>query len=588
MGSGETQTREPAAVALAARAGDVAVPAALALLVAVNPLAGALTAPAAVVLAIAWHRTDIPLLHLRAAAGVAAAAAVALAITVTVATWPGVALLAAAAAAVVTVVARSAAWRPVVAVTLTVLAAGALAGLPAAAGLGLLVSAILVLAWIAPAWALAAAVLLFAFEGTVKVLVGLDPSPLPASERAVGALALDVALFGAIAAVLVDDRLATPRRVWHAASRAERIAIGLLGGWLVLSVAQIVQGGDLERGLQGFRVFQLYVLAALAALAVFAAPRIRGRALEVALGIGLAVSAYAAFRVAVGPADAEYAFASSVETVVGYGGAFRAIGSFSSAVGLSSFLAPLATFAAVAGYLVPRVRVLAWIVAALAFVGILGSYGRASFAGMLLGLLAALALVVAAADVPLRRKLAGAGLVLGFLVASYAGVQLASQASDQLRDRAQGLLNPLDDESLQLRFDNWEETLRRVRREPLGQGVGAVGAASADVRRQVITTDNSYLKVLVEQGVAGASIFVAGLLAAVVLLARRLRHLRGEPRGLGVAALAGFVTFLGIAVLGEYVEQPGKVLAWGLLGIAAAQALARCEDADATESEETA
>jgi hypothetical protein len=43
----------------------------------------------------------------------------------------------------------------------------------------------------------------------------------------------------------------------------------------------------------------------------------------------------------------------------------------------------------------------------------------------------------------------------------------------------------------------------------------------------------------------------------------------GEPRAVGFAALAGFVAFVALAFTGEAVEQPGKVVAWGLLGIAA-------------------
>jgi O-antigen ligase len=88
----------------------------------------------------------------------------------------------------------------------------------------------------------------------------------------------------------------------------------------------------------------------------------------------------------------------------------------------------------------------------------------------------------------------------------------------------------------------------------------------------VRTTDNSFLKILVEQGVLGLALFAAGMVAAVVLLARRIRRVPSESRPLGFAALAGFVSFLGLSISGESVEQPGKVVAWGLLGIAAAVA----------------
>jgi hypothetical protein len=425
----------------------------------------------------------------------------------------------------------------------------------------------------APLTALGVAVLLYGFEGSVKILLGLETTPLRGGNRAAGAFLLDLGLLAAIAGVLLDDRLATPKAFWARATRAERRVVALLGAWLALSVLQMAQGGEIARGLHGFRLFQAYTAMAVVGAVVFAKPELRLRAARGLLAIGFAVSLYAAFRVIAGPARSEYFFATSVETVTAYGQAFRAVGSFSSAVGLSSFLAPLVAFALVAGYLLPGLRTLAWVTGALAIVGLIGSYGRASLFGIAFGLLCALVLMLLAADVTPRRKLAAAGLVVLVLAGAYGGVQAASHASPQLRERARGILNPFDDASMKLRFRNWRRTLAEVGHSPLGHGVGSVGGASASDRKDVVTTDNSFLKVLFEQGVLGAAIFLAGMVAAVVGIGRRLRWAAGDERGLGLAALAGFVTFLGISMTGEYVEQPGKVVAWGLLGIAAAQVL---------------
>jgi O-antigen ligase len=562
--------RDELAVPLGIPLGCVAALLAVAVWPAETAIAALVTAPAVV----AWRFGGARPRHLRIAIGAVTGAALLFATPVAIAFTPGLVAAAALASAIAVLVARAPAWGLAAIAAVAIVALAFVAGIPAAFTLVVIVAVIAVLAWVAPAWALAAAVLLYGFEGSVKVLLGLDANPLPVGNREAGAFALDVALFAAVAGVLLSDRLETPRAIWRGLSRAERVAIGLLGAWLALSVLQIAQSGDLVQGLKGFRQFQLYTLLAIPAAALFALPRGRLRAAQVLLGIGLVVSLYAALRVATGPAPAEREFAN-VETVTAYGGAFRAVGSFSSAVGLSSFLAPLVVFSLIAGYLSRRLRVLAWIVATLALVGLLGSYGRASLFGVALGLLAAVGVLLVAADVPTRRKLAGVGLVAAVLVATYGGLQIASQAAPELRDRAEGVLNPLDDESIQLRLDNWEGVIRDVRREPLGQGIGAVGAASADTRRDVVTTDNSYLKVAVEQGIPGAIVFLGGILGAVVLMARRLRHAADERRAIGLAALAGFVTFLGISVLGEYVEQPGKVLAWGLLGTAAAAALTR-------------
>src|SRR5207302_2434289 len=119
---------------------------------------------------------------------------------------------------------------------------------PVTVALGAITLAVLVLAWRKPPVALASAVLLVGFEGSTKILLGLEPTPLPFSDRAIGAAALDIALFGAIAGVIFRDRFTTLRLVWMTADRAERMTIAVLGAWLGLSALQVFQGGDLARG----------------------------------------------------------------------------------------------------------------------------------------------------------------------------------------------------------------------------------------------------------------------------------------------------------------------------------------------------
>jgi len=484
---------------------------------------------------------------------------------------PAAAVVAAAGIGLVAIVAHYR-WRVLALVCLCGIAFAAAVS-PAATLLAAVVVGIVVLARRSPALALGAAVLLFEFEGSVKILLGLDGVQLPGGNRAAGAAALDVALFVGLAGVLLSDRLRAPRALWTSATRAERIAIATIGAWLVLSLLQIAQGGDISRGLHGFRLFQWYTLVAVAALTVFWYPRLRPMALRGVLVIGLLVSLYAALRVVIGPSDSERLFATAVKTVTIYGDTLRAVGSFSSAIGLSSFLTSLAVFTLVLGLLQPRLRVLSWTVAGLALVGLIGSYSRTSLFGVALGLVFALLLVFVASDLSTRRKLASVGMVVALLAATYGGLWVASRSSPALRERAQGVRDPLADSSVKLRIEAWKTVLERVPDRPFGMGVGWVGAASAGDGNAVRTTDNSFLKVLVDQGVLGLLLFAGGMLAAVAGLARRLRAT--APAGLrpvGIAALAGFVAFLGISFAGETVEQPGKVLAWGLLGMTAAYA----------------
>jgi hypothetical protein len=459
-----------------------------------------------------------------------------------------------------------------------IVVARALLQWPVTASLTIAVAAVVVLACRAPAYALWAGVLLIGLEGSIKLLLGLEHTPVPGGQRVVGAVAIDVALFGAVAGVLVSDRFRTLRALLSRASRWELIVMMLLGSWLALSVVQTVQGGDLTRGLQGFRLFQAYTGVALATAVVFAQPKLRRRAVTGTLAIGLVVTGYAAVRVIGGPSGAETTFARSVATVVSYGSALRAIGSFSSAVGLISFLAPMTAFAFVLGFFIPRRRRLAWTVGILGLVGLIGSYGRASLFGITLGLGCTLILFLAGSHISMRRKLVAFALACALALAAYGGVLIASKASPELEKRSQGILNPIADKSVQLRFGTWQKTLQDVANDPLGSGVGTVGSASGPNPGHVVTTDNSFLKVLREQGYLGFALFFCGIIGAVILLAARLRKVSSHSSAVGLAALAGFVTFLGISISGEYVEQPGKVIAWGLLGVAAAYAFGNAGD----------
>jgi hypothetical protein len=513
-------------------------------------------------------------LILREAKGWLAAAGLSV-VALILAIWPVAALPVSALAVAVAAVTRVGLLVVAVAAVALVALAGlafALAAWPVTTAVAALALAVVLLALRSPAAALAAAAALFGFEGSVKILLGLEPTPLPLSNRAAGAGALDIALFAAVAALLVADRLRTPRAFWAGASRAERVVIVLLGLWLALSAVQVLQNGDLRQGLDGLRVFQAYALVVPAALVAVAAAKVPLARVGLAvLGVGAVIAGYAAFRVIIGPAEAEEAYAMSLPTTTQYGGAFRAVGSFTSAVGMVSFLTPVVVFAFVHGFLVASTRRLAFVVAALGLVAILASYGRAPLAGLVIGLLFAAVVLLAVGRLPARaRRLAGVALV-AVLAVTAVGAVVASSGTAALEERARVVSDPAGDRSLRKRLDTWERALERARDEPLGTGVGTVGRATErePEEQRFFIADNSFLKVLVEQGVPGLLLFLGGLLGAVALLARRLADASPEARALGVAALAGLVAFLTLSLAGEYVEQPGKVVAWGLLGIAA-------------------
>jgi O-antigen ligase len=93
-----------------------------------------------------------------------------------------------------------------------------------------------------------------------------------------------------------------------------------------------------------------------------------------------------------------------------------------------------------------------------------------------------------------------------------------------------------------------------------------VGRATEVEGRQEFT-DNSYLKILQEQGFPGFT-FLLGVGGTVLLLGRRLARDGPARRPPAIAALGAVVSFLTLCLFQEYVESAGKVVAWTLLGVA--------------------
>jgi hypothetical protein len=287
------------------------------------------------------------------------------------------------------------------------------------------------------------------------------------------------------------------------------------------------------------------------------------------LAVLASVAGYAALRALVGPSELERGFAlTRAQGAPEYGDVFRTVGSFSSAVALASFLVPAGVFAFALALLDVELRVPATLVFAAAAIGVLGSYTRVALVALAVGALVAAALALAGAIRTPRRKLAVVAVVAAALALGAAATAVASRASPEVRERARAFVDPLDDASVRQRLDTWEDAAADVRREPLGAGLGTVGRASA-TGREAVTTDNSYLKVLREQGVVAGGLFVLGLVVGLAALAVGVLRAPPGDRPLGVAAVAACAAFVVLAGAGEYVEQPGKVVFWTLLGAAA-------------------
>jgi hypothetical protein len=435
------------------------------------------------------------------------------------------------------------------------------------------IAAIAVLARRTPTVAFAVALSVFAAEGSIKALLTYWGRPSGISGVALGALLVDLALIIAVTGLLVSDRGAAVRALWSRLDALGRAAVVSLVGWLLVSGAQIMVSGRIAEGVLGFRVTQAYVVAVLAGVVL--AARASSARVPLILGAISPIALYAAVRVALGPSLTERMFTLHRPGVTQYGAAVRAVGSFSGAVGLASFLVPSAAFAL--GLLVASRRHRAWAggVLVCSTIGIVATYTRAALVALAVGAVAVLALRLLLPVPSAPRRAAAVGFVTLLIAGGTAATLVSAAASPQVRQRIDAVLHPGRDASLRIRLTTWRRMLSTAWRNPAGEGLGHVGRASATGGGSTVTADQSYLKILVEQGVIGAALFVFGVLAGCVAIVRRLRGAPPSAQPLAVAAFAGFVAFLVLGCFGEYIEQPGKVLAWTFLGIAAWQAHAR-------------
>jgi O-antigen ligase len=428
-----------------------------------------------------------------------------------------------------------------------------------------------ILAWRAPAVAFLLAVALFGFEGALKIRLAIEGTPFGVGGDALGAGILDAGLVIGLAGLAQAGGVATARRAWNGSTRAERVCLALVAVWLVVSLVQIPQGGHLRGGLEGYRLIQFYVVAV--AGGALAAARVGSRRAVALLALAAVPAlAYGAVRGVIGPAALERAFAVRRETtpfIPGKQSVFRNVGSFSSAVGLASYATPLAAALAAFAIVSWRRGVVAACVGvfALATAALLPTYVRSALVAIAAALFLTALMVVASPTFSRRRKLVACLALAATLLGGAGATFAAGRTSPAVERRTAAILHPLRDPGMQQRLDTWRRSVRVVRGHPLGEGLGTVGRASRDSGHRIVVTDNSYLELLQQQGIVGVVAIVGllgtGLLAGIAIVRSR------APRGAGgIAAVAGFAAFAVLAVDGEYIEQPGKVVAWTLLGVA--------------------
>lgn len=436
---------------------------------------------------------------------------------------------------------------------------------------------VIALASIAPAFALVSAILLYGLEGAIKVGLARELPWLGLSPDALGAALIDLALLAAVLGLVYQDRGRTLLAIWTNAGRWTRVALAFLAAWLALSLLQIPVSGDLGAGVAGFRLTQAYAVALLGG-AMLLSRRWPEHVVTALVSVLLVIAAYAAFRSVAGPSEGErvaaFARASTPLVPSEEGVIFRNTGSFSSAIGLASFVVPAGVFLFALGLSYARLRLAAWTGFALVLVALLGTYVRTSLMAIAGGAVCVAGLFIFMSGLARRKKIAFGVAAVPLLIALFAVGAFAPTAvsggSQEVQQRSSGVLKPLSDPSVQLRINRWGDSLDVVKSHPLGTGLGTVGRATLDEEEGTVKSfaDNSYLKVLQEQGPLGAVAFIVGVFGSLIAIAAGVAR-RGMPRrAFGISVLTACLSFFLLASSSEAIEQPGKVLAWLFLGIA--------------------
>jgi O-antigen ligase len=216
-----------------------------------------------------------------------------------------------------------------------------------------------------------------------------------------------------------------------------------------------------------------------------------------------------------------------------------------------------------------RFRVLASVVAVFATVAVIASYVRVGLVALAVGLVVAGGMVITQSRWSRRQRIALLAAVVLVFAAGAVGTAIASSASADLRSRARVFLHPLADQSMRMRFTTWEAATDEIAKHPFfGTGLGSAGRNSERNGRHVVV-DNSYLLILREQGLLVGLMFIAGIGVLLVAVGRELLRRTRRAHPLQLATFPGAFAFLVLCVAGEFLEQPGKVIAWLFLGLAA-------------------
>lgn len=329
------------------------------------------------------------------------------------------------------------------------------------------------------------------------------------------------------------------------------------------------------RGLLGWRFLASGILLHFLGFYVFDRETQVWRLLRVFWFAAILVSLYGLVQLWQGYTAVELAWIEELAATMKIAGThnYRLMSSMGSAVDLGFFLAIAIT--TIFAPLLFRRRHWPYLVHfILFFVALIFTYVRAAWVAALGGCLFILASFVWR-DKRLR-LLYPSLLVIALLVALSFPFILKTVTpyitNPALQVRLLSLADPLGDKSMHDRFQRWNGLWELITVYPQGIGVGMTGAASlryADEPSPApVTSDNTYLRVLLETGWIGLLLFL-WLLISIFLRGLWLsRKLKDSLRLLACSFTAAHIAFMIILFFGEYIElNPGRTLIWIFTGL---------------------
>jgi hypothetical protein len=346
----------------------------------------------------------------------------------------------------------------------------------------------------------------------------------------------------------------------------------LLLGFAVITLAQVVAAPSLSFGMHTFVSTGLYLLTVLlVGLSEMDERRLAtiGKGI---VAIAVLVAGYAVLRHVIGPAAQERDIAAR-QPFNYKDGKLLLVGSFESRHQLGQWCALVVPFCAgMAAVLRGRWRIAALAVIPLCAVAFVGSEARAALVGAIAGLLVVLTLFSMGRAFPGPRLGAVVGALLVIAGGGAAAIVLSGGNGNETTKKFTVVLHPNNDAAYQARRAKWDETLRDIRKQPMGYGLGTANQLQQQQGRFVtigsFSIDNSYLRVGYEQGMVPALLYIAGLLTLALGLVRRAIATPDPARaGPALAAAGALVSYIVVLYPSNAFDGFTALTAWLLAGV---------------------